>query len=106
MDELEELKKKRLAELQQNQQEQIQEAAQLQQQVAMIESMVKQKLTKDALQRYGNIKAVDEEKAIQALLILAQLIQTKNINQINDDQFKQILMKLQKPKKEFKIKRV
>ncbi|MBW2980598.1 hypothetical protein KY360_04230 [Candidatus Woesearchaeota archaeon] len=110
MDELEELKKKRLQELQQKQQEslqqQAQEEAQLQQQIEQLEAAVKQYFTKEALQRYGNLKAAHPEKAIQVLVGLGQLVQSGKITQkITDDQLKALLKQIEPKKKEFTIKR-
>jgi programmed cell death protein 5 len=106
MDELEELKKRKLMELQQNQQ-QAQEQQQIQAQIAQMEAAVKQFLDKDALQRYGNLKIGHKEKALHILAVLAQMIEAGQIKQkITDSQFKEILKKLEPKKKEFKIKRV
>jgi programmed cell death protein 5 len=85
-----------------NQEEQMQ----LQQQVQQLEIMVKQKMTKQALERFGNIKSAHPEKAIQVLAVLGQAIQTGKLEEIEDDQLKEILMKLTPEKKEFKIKRM
>ena len=105
MDELEELKRKKLAELQQGQQEEMQEQQQLQQQIEQLEMIVRQVLTKEALARYGNVKAAHPEKAVQLVVALAQMIQQGKIQQINDSQLKEILKKLTPEKKEFNIKR-
>jgi programmed cell death protein 5 len=111
MDELEELRQKRLLELQKRQQEIIsqknEEQEQLQGQIEQLETAVKQFLTKDALQRYGNLKAAHQEKAVQLLVILGQALQQGQITKkITDAQLKNILMQMQKEKKEFKIKRI
>ncbi len=109
MDELEQIRKRKLEQLQRLQQERIQpsqEETQLQQQIEQLELIVKQALTKEALQRYGNLKAAHPEKAMQLLVILAQAIQQGQINQVDDKTLKEILIKLTPEKKEFKIKRV
>ena len=85
-----------------NQEEQMQ----LQQQIQQLEMLVKQKLTKQALERFGNIKSAHPEKAIQLLAILGQAIQSGQINEIDDEQLKDILMKITPEKKEFKIRRM
>ena len=109
MDELEQIRRKKLAQLQRSQQEklqqQVQEEFQLQQQIEQLELMVKQALTKEALQRYGNLKAAHPEKAMQLLVVLAQAMQQGQINQVDDKTLKQVLIKLIPEKKEFKIKR-
>jgi DNA-binding TFAR19-related protein (PDSD5 family) len=84
-----------------NQEEQMQ----LQQQVQQLEMLVKQRLTKQALERFGNVKAAHPEKAIQLLAVLGQAIQSGKIEEIDDDQLKEILMKLTPEKKEFNIRR-
>ena len=109
MDELEELKKKKLQELQQKQQEslqnQAQEQAQLQQQIEQLEAAVKQFFTKEALQRYGNLKAAHPEKAVQVLVVLGQLMQSGKItSKITDDQLKELLKQIEPKKKDFTIK--
>ena len=111
MDELEEIKKRRLMELQKQQEEpfqqQAQEQQQIQTQIEQLEVMIKQFLSKEALQRYGNLKAAHQEKAVQLLVVLGQAIQQGQIKEkITDEQLKNILKKLQPEKKDFKIKRV
>ena len=110
MDELEALKRKKLEELQNQQEAALQqlagEQAQLEQQIEQLEAVVKQVFTKDALSRYGNIKAAHPEKAVQLLVVLGQLIQQGKIKQINDAQLKEILKKLTPEKKDFKIKHI
>lgn len=104
-DELEELKRKRLEQLKEQQQEQIQEEAQLEQQIQQLEAIVKQYLTKEALERYGNIKTAQPDKAVQVLAILGQLIQTGRVQKVDDHLFKEILLKITPKKREFKITR-
>ena len=109
MDELEEIKKRKLMELQQGEplQKQAEEQQQIQAQLEQLETLVKQFLTKEALQRYGNLKAAHQEKAIQLLVILGQAIQQGQIKEkITDEKLKEILKQLQPEKKEFKIKRI
>jgi programmed cell death protein 5 len=98
MNDIEELKKKKL----QEQEEQIK----LQQQIEVLENTVKQYLTKEAISRLGNLKTAHPEFALQVELIIAQLIQNNQLKEkITDQQLKQILLNIQQPKKEFKIKR-
>ncbi len=109
-DELDELRRKRLEQLKQQQEEalkeQVQEEAQLQQQINQLEILVKQYLTKDALTRYGNLKAAHPEKAVQLLVILGQAVQSGQLpRKIDDAQLKELLRRLTQEKKDFKIKR-
>ncbi len=110
MDEIERIKLKKLKELQARQQEQLQnqlqEELQLQQQIQQLEEIVKQFLTKEALQRYGNLKTAHPEKSLQILVILSQLIQQGRIKKkIDDNILKEVLKQITPEKKEFKIKR-
>lgn len=104
MDALEEIKKRKLQELRREQmQQQAQEQEQMQKQVQQIELIVKQALTKEALERYGNLKAAFPEKAVQLLAMLAQAIQSGQITRIDDATLKEVLSRLSPKKREFKI---
>ena len=109
MDEMEEIRKRKLHELRKNQlekiQQQSQEEQQLQQQIQQLELMVKQVLTKEALQRYSNLKTAFPDRAVQLLVILAQAIQSGQISKVDDNTLREVLKKLSPEKKEFKIKR-
>ncbi len=110
MSTLQEIRKKKLEELMQFQQDklqqQAQEQAQIQQQIEIMENVVKQLLTKDALARYGNLKTAHQEKALQLLIILFQAIQKGQIkSEIDDSTLKKILEQLTPKKKDIKIKR-
>jgi len=109
MDELEALKKKKLEELQKQQQaamqHQVSEEAQMQQQIEQLEMMVKQVFTKEALIRYGNVKAAHPEKAVQVLVVLGQLLQQGKVKKIDDKELKGLLQQLTPEKKDFNIKR-
>lgn len=87
-----------------NQNEELNKAFQLQKQVEALETLIKKYLDKNAITRYGNIKAAHPEKAMQVLAVLAQLIQQGQIKQpISDDEFKALLMQLTQEKKQTKI---
>lgn len=110
MDGLEEIRKRKLQELRKRQLEQMQQQAQqeeqLNQQIHQLEAIVRGALTKEALERYGNLKAAFPDKAVQLLVILAQAIQSGQISKIDDKTLKEILKRLTPEKKEFKIKKV
>ena len=110
MDGLEEIRKRKLEGLKKVYQDQTQqqsnEEEQLQQQIQQLEVIVKQALTKEALERYGNFKAAFPDRAIQLLAILAQAIQSGQISKIDDDTLKDILKKIRPEKKDIKIRRV
>ena len=85
-------------------QEELQEKMKIQQQVLQIENLAKQYMTKEAIARYGNIKAANQEKSLQIIALIAQLSQSNQITEkLTDDQFKEILRKIEEPKKEIKI---
>ena len=109
MDEIDEIKRKKIEALRREQedavQDQLKERMQLQQQVEQLEAAVKQIFTKEALSRYSNLKTAHPEKAVQLLVVLGQAIQRGQIQQIDDAQLKEILKKLTPEKKEFKIRR-
>jgi len=108
---IDELRKKKLEELMQYQQEKLQqqgqEQAQIQQQVEQMEEIVKQFLSKEALSRYGNLKTAHQEKALQLLVVLFQAIQKGQVRgKIDDSLLKKLLGQLTPKKKEIRIKRV
>lgn len=82
-----------------------QEKAQLEHQIAQLEAVAKTLLTKEALQRYGNVKAAHPEKAVQLLLVIGQMIHKGNAKKIDDEQLKRMLVMLQPKKKQIKITR-
>ncbi len=108
---LDDLRRKKLEELmrlqQQKSNQQSDEQSQVQQQIEQMESVVKQFFTKDALARYGNLKAAHQEKAVQLLVVLFQAIQKGQVQgKIEDELLKKILQQMTPEKKEFKINRV
>ena len=111
MQTLEEVRRKKLEQLMQLQQEKLQqqthEQAQVQQQIEQVENVVKQFFTKDALIRYGNLKTAHQEKALQLLFVLFQAIQKNQIqSHIEDTILIKVLQQLTPKKKEIRIKRV
>ena len=91
----------------QNSQSQASEEAQLQKQIEQMEAIVKQFLSRDALIRYGNVKAAHSEKAMQVLAVLFQAIQKGQVkSQIDDATFKKILEQLTPKKRDIKINKV
>ena len=53
----------------------------LQNQILQLEQLTKQHLSREALARYSNIKAVDPEKAVYITSIISQLVQQGQITQ-------------------------
>lgn len=108
MADIEELKRKRMEELQQQismqQTESLKEQIQLQRQINVLESIAKQYMTKEAIQRYGNLKSAHPEKSIQIIAIIAQAVQQGQITEpITDEKLKSFLIQISPEKKEFKI---
>ncbi|RJQ16938.1 DNA-binding protein [Candidatus Woesearchaeota archaeon] len=104
MDELEQLRKKKLEQLQnQLQQQHMQEQA-VYDEIEKIETAVKQRLTKEALARYANIKLAHPELAMQVLGILVQLME-RTKEKIDDQQLKRMLELLHKQRKDITVKR-
>jgi len=106
-EDLEELKRRRLLELQQRLQEE--RAREEQRQLVELQrrSILTEILTPEARSRLANIKIAKPEYAIQIENLLIQLAQSGQLKQkIGDVQLKQILGKISEKKKEFKIRRM
>lgn len=102
MNDIEELKRKKLEELQRQQQFDSEEE-EIQQQIAQLELLVKKVLTKKALERYGNLKTAHPDLAVQLLVLLGQAVQSGQIKTIDDEALKNLLMRLQPKKHRFKM---
>ncbi len=75
-------------------------------QIEQLESIVKPVLTKQALERYGNLKTAHPEKAVQLLFVLGQAIQSGRTDSIDDEQLKSILIRMAPEKKEFRMRMI
>ncbi len=107
MDELEALRKKKLAELQAQAESEQAQTEQLAQADAQIKQVLSQILTPEARSRLTTIKMAKPEFASQVELLLIQLAQSGQIKGMIDDvQLKALLAKIKKPKKDFKIRRI
>lgn len=108
MSELDEIRKRRIAELQarssQSSQEADEETAILQQ-IEKMENMVRPYLSKEALQRYSTLKLVHPDQAVKVLLVLSHGVQTGKLKQVSDEQLKALLRDFMPKKKEFKIRK-
>ncbi|MHA1513163.1 MAG: DNA-binding protein [Candidatus Hodarchaeales archaeon] len=102
--ELEELRKKRVSQLQQdqiNQQQREEQQNQIENQRQMV---LKGILTDEARERLGRIKLAKPEYANNLENQLIQLASSRRISgQINDEQLKQLLQQMTKSKRESKI---
>lgn len=104
MESLEEIRKRKLEELQAKAQQNVQEDMQLQQELQQLEAAVKGRMTKEALLRFGSIKTADPERAVQVLVIMGQLLQQGRVTQIDDNLFKQVLLQVTPKKRDFHIR--
>lgn len=79
---------------------------QLKQQLVMIESVAKQKMSREAVSRYGNLKMAHPETAVKAITLIAQAVSSGQVREtIADEEFKMILQTIQQGKKEFKFRK-
>jgi len=106
-DEIEELRRRKLLELRQRLAEE-QQRAQVEQQIEIQkQALLRRILTADARSRLTNLKMVKPEFAEQLELQLIQLAQQGKINiPVTDEQLKEILVRLQSGRREFKIRRI
>ncbi|UCE29551.1 MAG: DNA-binding protein [Candidatus Bathyarchaeota archaeon] len=106
-EELEELRKKRLFEMQKRMAQEQQQIQAKQQFEMQKQAVLRRVLTVDARQRLSNLKIVKPEFAEQLELQLIQLSQQgKTSIPITDEQLKDILMRLQSRRRDIKIRRV
>ena len=105
--ELEQLRRRRLAELQRAAAEE-ERRAEVQQQVEVQkQAILKRILTMEARQRLTNIKMVKPEFADQLEVQLIQLAQSGRVKlPISDAQLKEALVRLQSQRKDIKIRRI
>jgi programmed cell death protein 5 len=105
-EEIEELRRRRMLELQQRLAQE-QQRAQVQQQVEMQkQAILRRILTPEARRRLNNLKIVKPEFANQLELQLIQLAQAGRVQTpITDEQLKEILIRLQAQRRDIKITR-
>lgn len=107
MEDPEELKKKKLLELQQRIQAESIKQEQRQQVELQRRSILMEVLTPEARGRLANVKLARPDYALQVENLMIQLAQSGQIKQkITDAQLKQILGKISQKKREFKIRRI
>jgi len=85
--------------------EDIRAEQELVQQIQLMEENLRKRLTREALLRYGNIKAANPETAIKILVAITGYINRTNIEIINDRDFKTILKKIIPKKRDIRITR-
>ena len=106
-EELEALKKRRMLELQQRMVEEQKQSQAQQQLEGQKQALLRRILTPEARSRLTNLKMVKPEFTQQLELQLIQLAQQGRINiPITDEQLKELLVKLQSGRRDYKIRRV
>lgn len=86
-------------------QRQASKQADLQKQVEMLESIAKQYLSREAMQRYFTLKSAYPEKAVRAISLITSLVQANKITErLSDEDFKDLLHRMEE-RKEFRIKK-
>ncbi|MEK6822826.1 MAG: DNA-binding protein, partial [Nanoarchaeota archaeon] len=85
-------------------QQQQAEGQQLAKQIEQLEAMVRPALSREALLRFGTLKSAHPEKAIRALVALAQAV-GKGVTSIDDAQLRALLVSLEPQQREIKINR-
>jgi len=106
MDDIEALKRQKLQQLQQQQEQQQEQRQKIQQVMQQIDAIIRRLLTAEARQRLENLTLIKPELVQKLKVYLAQLYVSGQAKQIDDQQLKQILQKLQGQKKEMKITRI
>jgi len=106
-EELEEIRRRRLFELQQRLVEEQQQVQARQRLETQKQALLRRILTPEARQRLTNLKMVRPEFAAQLELQLIQIAQQGKMNlPVTDEQLKDILRRLQPGRREIKIRRV
>jgi programmed cell death protein 5 len=106
-EELENLRKRRMLELQQRMAEEQKQAQAQQQLEGQKQALLRRILTPEARSRLTNLNMVKPEFTQQLELQLIQLAQAGRINlPITDEQLKELLVRLQSSKRDYKIRRV
>ncbi len=78
---------------------------QLVEQVAALEKIAKTRMSKEAISRYGNVKLAHTELAIKAIAMVAQAVQTNQVQGIIGDlEFKELLREIQRGKTQFRFR--
>jgi len=106
-EELEEIRRRRLLELQQRLVEEQQQVQARQRLETQKQALLRRILTPEARQRLTNLKMIRPEFAAQLELQLIQIAQQGKMNlPVTDEQLKDILRRLQPGRREIKIRRV
>ena len=105
-EELDDIRRRRMLELQRRLTEEQQRAQMAQQVEQQKQSLLRQIMTPEARQRMNNLKMIKPEFATQLELQLIQLAQAGRLSiPLTDDQLKELLAKLQSTKRNIQIRR-
>jgi len=105
-EEIDEIRRRRMLELQQRIAQEQQRAQAMQQIEMQKQAILRRILTPEARRRLNNLKMVKPEFANQLELQLIQLVQAGKVQTpITDEQLKEILMRLQAQRRDIKITR-
>jgi programmed cell death protein 5 len=105
-EEMDELRRRRMAELQQRIAQEQQRAQAEQQIEVQKQAILRRILTPEARSRLNNLKMVKPEFANQLEIQLIQLVQSGRVKTpITDEQLKEILIRLQSSRRDIKITR-
>ncbi len=96
------LKRKKLEELAAHQQEE----EELKQELFKAEAAIKTLMTREAIVRFGNIKAADPEKAMQITAVIINLVNSGQVRSVDDEILKRILATITPKKKDINIRRI
>ena len=81
-------------------------SSQLKQQIAMLESLAKQKMSREAVSRYGSLKLAHPETAIKAIAMIAQAVQAGQLREtLTDEDFRTLLKNIQEGKQTYNFRR-
>lgn len=70
------------------------DAEQIAAQVHALEKRVKQRMTKEALERYGRIRMSHPQVAMEMLALLANLIKNNNTQRISEQMIRSLSLKI------------
>ena len=82
-----------------------QKEAEMLQQIAKMENMVRPYFSKDALQRYNTLKLAHPEQAVKVLLVLSHGIQSGKLGIVSDEQLRSLLQEFMPKKRDITITR-
>ncbi len=85
----------------------LEEQVKLKKQIELIEANTKKYLSKDALNRFGNLRLAYPEKALRVCGLILEAVNKGQIKeQLSDEEFLGLLKMLEEPKKEFHIRKI